>query len=66
MNTMTMAEMITREEFYAELVYNLSTSEFIQMFGVEPHDIMDFDYDFNAVKWNMALECAYNDCINNM
>ena len=64
MNTMT--ETMTREAFYAELVYNLSEEDFTKMFGVPPHDIMDFDYDFNAVKWNMALECAYNDYINNM
>jgi hypothetical protein len=61
-----MTEIMTREAFYAELVYNLSEEDFTRMFGCRPHDIMDFDYDFNTVKWNMALECAYNDYINNM
>lgn len=57
---------MTRKEFYEELVSNLSESEFIRLFGCRPHDIMDFDYSFDNVEWNMALEYAYNDYIDNI
>lgn len=55
---------MTRKEFYEELVSNLSESEFVQIFGCRPHDIMDFDYSFDNVEWNQALESAYNLCID--
>lgn len=58
--------LFTRKEFYEMCVDSLSTVEFERLFGVKPADIQDFDYDFNKVYWNMALEYAYNDACNNM
>lgn len=53
--------MMNRKDFYEALVDGFSTNEFVTYFGVEPADIMAFDYDFDKVKWNQNLEIAYNE-----
>ena len=57
--------MITREQFYEILVGSLGWYEFIHIFGVEPVDIWDLDYNFKRdVHWNYNLEYAYNEFIS--
>ena len=57
--------LMTRKEFYEECVNELTTAEFYALFGVDPLEIWDWDYDFNKVKWNYELEYAYNEaCMN--
>ena len=52
---------MTRKEWYEMVVESFSRGEFEHIFGCEPLDIMDFDYNFNNVHWNMNLEYAYNE-----
>lgn len=63
-NTIERTDLITREDFYEMAAENLSHNEFIRLFGCEPLDIFDFDYDFSKVKWNQALEFAYQECLD--
>ena len=57
--------LMTREEFYEECVNALTAAEFYTLFGVDPLDIWDWNYSFDKVKWNYALEYAYNEaCMN--
>lgn len=51
-----------RKDFYEMCVESLNFEDFARIFGVDPVDIMDFDYDFDRdVTWNMNLEYAYNE-----
>ena len=53
--------MMNRKEFYEMLVDGFTADEFKMYFRVDPIDIMSFDYNFENVKWNFALETAYNE-----
>lgn len=50
---------MSRAEFYEMAVYSLTREQFKKEFGCEPLDIMDFDYSFDKVQWNQALEFGY-------
>ena len=55
---------MSREEYYEDCYLSMGREEFSDMFGYEdPQDPRDFDFDFNNVKWNMALEYAYQGFI---
>lgn len=54
---------MSREEFYEMAAMALTCEEFIRQFGCEPLDPMDFDYSFDKVHWNQALEFGY-DLVN--